>query len=492
MNTGRTGRRHVAIVGAGIAGLSVAHALLARGAAAQGIDVSVLERAPRAGGHIRTENIGGFLCEWGPNGFLDNAPTTLALVRDLGLDAQVQPSDDRARTRFIFRGGKLQPLPGGPWGLATSRLLSWPGKLRLAMEPFAQKRPDRDETIHEFASRRIGVEAADVLVDSMVSGVFGGNARELSLRACFPKMWELERDHGSLLRAMIARRRQRPRRHGEPIGTPLGRLTSFRGGAEELVRGLVARLGDVVRTGVEVSSVTKGNGRYRLDIGRLALVEADAVVLASGASTTARMVRALDTPLADTLDTMPTAGMVVVCLGYAARAFGHPLNGFGYLIPRNEGMRTLGVLWDSSVYPGRAPEGHVLLRVMLGGATDPEAVNLDDAALLDDARREITAAMGVDATPDLVRIIRHRTGIPQYTVGHFDRLARAEECLARWPGIVLAGNAYRGVSINACIADAQAVADRVMAQCGSEIADRGSRIADRGSGTGYRVPHSSA
>ena len=191
------------------------------------IDVSVLERAPRPGGNIRTENVDGFLCEWGPNGFLDNAPATLALVNDLGLGPQLQPSDDRARTRYIFRGGRLHPLPGGPVGLVGSRLLSWPAKLRLAMEPFARTRPDGDETIHAFASRRIGVEAADVLVDSMVSGVFGGNARELSLRACFPKMWQLETDHGGLVRAMIARRRQHSRRHGEAMGTPLGRLTSF-------------------------------------------------------------------------------------------------------------------------------------------------------------------------------------------------------------------------------------------------------------------------
>ena len=468
-----TPRRHVAIVGGGIAGLSVAHALLTQGDSAQGITVSVLERAPRLGGHIRTEHVDGFLCEWGPNGFLDNAPATLALVRDLGLDAQVQPSDDRARARFIFHGGRLLPLPAGLVGLVGSRLLSWPAKLRLAMEPFARPRPDGDESIHAFASRRIGVEAADVLVDSMVSAIFGGYARELSLRACFPLMWQLETDHGGLVRATIARRRRQPRRRGEAIGAPSGRLTSFRGGAEDLVRGLTARLGHLARSGVEVCAVTGHDGRYRLDIVGQAPMEADAVVLASGATTTARMVRALDAPLADVLETMPTASMVVACLGYAASAMSHPLNGFGYLIPRNEGMRTLGVLWDSSVYPGRAPEGHVLLRVMLGGATDPDAVRLDDAAVLDVVRRELKAAMGVDATPGVVRIVRHRTGIPQYTIGHLDRLARAEARLTRWPGVVLAGNAYRGVSINACVADAQAVAARVLSHCDAvRAADR--------------------
>jgi oxygen-dependent protoporphyrinogen oxidase len=470
-------RRHVAIVGGGIAGLSVAHALLGQGAAARGIDVSVLERASRPGGHIRTENVDGFLCEWGPNGFLDNAPATLSLVHDLGLDAQVQPSDDRARTRFIFRGGRLHRLPGGPLGLAGSRLLSWPGKLRLALEPFARARPDGDESVHAFASRRIGVEAADVLVDSMVSGIFGGNARELSLRACFPKMWDLETEHGGLLRAMVARRRAHPRRRGDGIGTPLGRLTSFRGGAEDLVRGLMARVGGVVRTSVDVTEVTACEGRYRLQIAGLPALEADAVVFASGAAATARTVRALDSPLADVLGTIPTASMVVVCLGYGARAIGHPRTGFGYLIPRSEGLRTLGVLWDSSVYPGRAPAGHVLLRAMVGGATDPDAVDLDDASIIAVVRQELHTAMGVDAMPDVVRIVRHRTGIPQYTIGHLDSLAQAESRLVRWPGALLAGNAYRGVSINACIADAQTVAARVLAHCDAiRTADRGASV----------------
>jgi len=458
-------RRHVAIVGGGIAGLAVAHALLAEGADESRVSVSVLERASRLGGHIRTEHIDGFVCESGPNGFLDNAPATLALIRDLGLDAQVQASDDRARRRFIVRGGRLHPLPGGPLDLAASRVLSWRAKLRLALEPFARRRPDGDESIHAFASRRIGVEAADVLVDPMVSGIFGGNARALSLRACFPNMWGLETEHGSLVRAMIARRRHQQRRRGDAIGAPLGRLTSFRGGAEVLVRRLADLLGHVARPGVEVCDITADGDRYRLHVDGQPPIDADAVVLASGAATSARMVRGLDTPLSDVLATMPTASMVVVCLGYEAAGLAHPLNGFGYLIPRSEGMRTLGVLWDSSVYPGRAPAGHVLMRVMLGGATDPEAVDLDDASILDVARRELKMAMGVDATPRLVRIVRHRTGIPQYTIGHLERLARAEERLARWPGLVLAGNAYRGVSINACIADAKAVAARVLAHC---------------------------
>ena len=478
----RSSRQQVVVIGGGVAGLSVAHALRAQDAS-RAIDVTVLERSPRPGGNIRTEHIDGYVCEWGPNGFLDNAPDTLALVHDLGLDARLQPSDDRARRRFIFRAGRLHPLPGGPLDFIGSGLLSWSGKVRLAMEPFARARPEGDETIHAFATRRIGREAADVLVDSMVSGVFGGNAHDLSLRACFPKMWHLETDHGGLVRALIARRRQHPRRHGEALGAPLGRLTSFRDGAEELIRGLVARLGDVVRTGVDVQGLTAEHGRFRVGIAGGQPIDADAVVLASGSATTARIVRALDAPLAATLDAIPTAGMVVACLGYGAHRLPSPLDGFGYLVPRSEGLRTLGVLWDSSVYPGRAPRGHVLLRAMLGGATDPEALELDDAQVVSVVRADLQRAMGIDVTPDFVQIFRHPTGIPQYTVGHLDRVAYAEARLAQWPGLALAGNAYRGVAINACIADASPVAARVLAHCASR-ASRAAVAAGEGQASG--------
>jgi oxygen-dependent protoporphyrinogen oxidase len=452
----------IAIVGGGISGLAIAHALRAQGAEARGVEVVVLERGDRPGGNIRTEVIDGFTCEWGPNGFLDNAPATLALVDELGLRPRLQPSDNRARRRFIWRGGRLHPLPGGPVDFLTSGLLSWSGKARLAMEPFAARRPEGDETIHAFASRRIGREAADVLIDSMVSGVFGGDARALSLRACFPKMWHLETDHGGLFRAMLARRRQHPRRNGEAMGAPLGRLTSFVGGSEDLVRALVARLGPVIRTGVAVTGVERVPDGYALAIEGDAPLHADAVVMASGSATTARMVRGLDPALAHTLEAIPTATMVVVCLGFPADRLPTPLDGFGYLVPRGEGLRTLGVLWDSSVYPGRAPRGHVLMRVMLGGATDPSAIGLDDEALLALVRSDLRRVMGIDAAPTFVKVFRHALGIPQYTVGHLDRLAAADARLAQSPGLFLAGNAYRGVAINSCIAEAARVASQAL------------------------------
>jgi oxygen-dependent protoporphyrinogen oxidase len=455
--------KRVVIVGAGIGGLSAAHELLRLGARERGIDVVVLERSSRPGGNIRTDRIDGYLCEWGPNGFLDNAPATLELASRLGLSDRLHVSDDAARRRFLYRRGRLHELPGDPAGFVRTGLLSAAGKLRVAMEPFARRRPDGDETIHAFASRRIGREAADVLIDAMVSGVFAGNARALSLRACFPKMWQMESDHGGLVRAFIARRRSGRIRASDGVGSPLGRLTSFRDGTEELVRALAARVGDALRLSAPVRDVTF-DGRFRVAIEGQEPLSADAVVLSAGAHASAAQVAALDGHLAADLLAIPSAPVMVVCLGYRAQDLSSSVDGFGFLVPRGEGPRLLGALWDSSVYPGRAPAGHVLIRVMLGGAQDASAMSLDDEAAVAVAREGLAAAMGERAIPHFTRVFRHLLGIPQYTVGHLDRLARIEARLARLPGLLVAGNAFRGVSINNCVAEAGPLAAGIIEQ----------------------------
>ena len=470
----------VVIVGGGIAGLAVAHALR-QGAGGEGVEILVLEKNDRPGGNLRTEVIEGYTCEWGPNGFLDSVPETLALVRAVGLEARVQVSDDAARKRFIFRNGSLHELPGSGGAFLRSRLLSVGGKLRIGWEPFASARPPEDETIHAFAARRIGREAADILIDSMVSGIFAGDARRLSLRACFPKMWQMETDHGGLFRAMFARRRLK--KQGDSLGAPLGRLTSFRGGTEELIRGVARTLDGIVRTGVPVGSLSEtgepdnraggagpGNrargARFQLRTSLGEALAADAVVLACPSHESATIVESLDSGLSCALREIPSASIAVVCLGYEETRLPRPLDGFGFLVPRGEGPRILGVLWDSSVYPGRAPAGRVLLRAMIGGARDPEAVRMSDEALLAVVRDDLRTTMGLDLPPVFVRIFRHSKGIPQYTVGHLDRLAKIDARLAHHPGLYLCGNSYRGIAINNCAAEAPPLAGRVLAGLG--------------------------
>lgn len=456
--------KRVVIAGGGIAGLTAARAIRRRD---PNLDVVVLEGAARPGGNIRSRRIDGYLCESGPDGFLDSAPATLALVRDLGLDARLLPSDDRARRRFIFRHGRLHEVPTSPVRLARTALLSASGKARLALEPFSRRSRDDDESIHRFAERHIGKEAATVLVGSLVSGIFAGDAGALSLRACFPAMRRLEETHRSLFRALLATRGTR--RKGDAAGAPSGRLTSFAGGMSDLIDALWTSLDGAAHTDSPVLRLRKGDPNGRSLNGGFTVVThgrslaADAVVLACPSSESARVVGEFDPELAGLLGGIAGAPLAVVALGFDARAF-HPsrLAGFGFLVPRNEGIRILGTLWETSIYPNRAPEGKVLLRVMIGGACDPAVLALGDEELLAAVRRDLSTTMGLSAEPELVHIVRHTRGIPQYVTGHPARLQRIDACVARHPGLHLAGNSYRSPSVNACIAEAEQIADAVL------------------------------
>jgi protoporphyrinogen/coproporphyrinogen III oxidase len=453
----------VVVAGGGISGLTLAFELVRRRTNTDPIHVIVLEASARTGGNLRTEHEDGFICEYGPNGFLDNAPDTLALVRTLALQDRLLVSSEAARRRFVYHDGRLHPLPENPLSFLASPLLPISGRLRVLAEPFAPRRPEGDETIHAFASRRIGREAAEMLIDPMVSGVFAGNAAALSLRACFPKMWQMESEHGGLVRALIANRRKSSA-PASPVGGTVGRLTSFTGGVQDLVQALTGALSGHVRTGERVSAVLRQAEEgvpWRVITERGDALDAEVVVLSCGASAAAAAVENLDATLAATLRHIPAAPIVVVALGYERASLGHALDGFGFLIPRREGLRVLGVLWDSSIFPNRAAGSRALMRVMLGGAHDPGAVTLEDDELVRLAREGLQQSMGVVASPAWRRVIRHDLGIPQYTVGHLDRLASIDERLAHHSGLLVAGNSYRGVSINACISEARSLAERI-------------------------------
>ncbi|HEU4937379.1 MAG TPA: protoporphyrinogen oxidase [Vicinamibacterales bacterium] len=466
--------RRIVIAGGGIAGLSTAWAIKQR---APQVDVVVLERGPRPGGNIRTEHMDGYVCESGPDGFLDTAPATMTLVHELGLGSRLLPSNDQARRRYIFRNGRLSEVPTSFGAFLKTPLLSTRGKLRILCEPFAPARRDDDESISGFATRRIGREAAAVFVDPMVSGVYAGDAAALSLKACFPKMRQIEDDHGSLVRGLIATRRTR--RRTDTPGAPAGRLTSFTGGMSDLVDGLTRHLGSVVHTSIAVTSVrrnhtptlspTRSSGRaYDVTTSQGSL-DADAVVLSGPAAESAAIVRELDSTLAASIEGIPTSPLAVVCLGYdeaAIRSECH-LDGFGFLVPRGDGIRILGALWETSIYQHRAPAGKALIRVMIGGARDPDAVTLCDAELRRIARNDLKHTMKVSAMPEFVQVIRHARGIPQYVRGHQQRMQRIDALLKAHHGLFLSGNSYRGISINACIADAPGVADAALRAIGA-------------------------
>jgi len=452
----------IVIVGGGISGLSIACAIRKRD---PDVDLAVLERGPCTGGNIRTEHIDGYVCESGPDGFMDSAPATMALVREIGLESRLLPSNDAARRRYLFNNNRLMAVPTSLGAFLKTPLLTMRGKLRVMREPLASAAPEEDESILGFATRRIGSEAASQFIDPMVSGVFGGDAEALSLKACFPRLWQIERNHGSLVRGLIATRRAR--RAADAVAGPSGRLTSFVAGMSELTDALTCKLGSAVRISSPVLRLVSQDSTTRVTLPRrYAIVtpfdtfHADAVVLAGPAYESARIVSNCDPELSSLFARIRTAPIAVVCLGYDEPTVQSQcrLDGFGFLVPRNQGVRILGALWETSIYAHRAPAGKTLIRVMIGGARDPDAVALSDDALLEVVRRDLTRTMRLSAAPEMSRVIRHQRGIPQYVTGHLATLEQIDARLLRHPGLLVAGNSYRGVSINSCVGEADTVA----------------------------------
>lgn len=454
-----TTRTPIAIIGAGITGLAAAEWL----ARDHGIDDAiVLEASDRAGGKIRTELEAGHTVEWGPQGFLDNAPDTLELARAIGLGDALVPAADASGDRFILRGGRLRAVPTSPVAFATSDLLPLSGRLRVFGEPFARRRPDGDETVFDFARRRIGRQAAEILVDSMVTGVFAGDSTELSLRATFPKMHAMESEHGSLTRALIAKMREarkKGRTSAGPAG-PGGTLHTFAEGMEQLPRQLANRLAGRLQLDTPVNRLHSTGDGFELETDGGA-IRADRVLLTLPAAGAARLLAESASAAVAPLEATPTVPIAVVMASYGSNdAFGRPVGGFGFLVPKAEKAGILGTLFCHSIFPGQAPDGTLFLRTMLGGAREPGQANLPDEELLGTVRAAHRRIFGRDPEPDRVWIARWAEGISQYTVGHLDRVAAAEDA-ARAIGVELAGSPYRGVSVNDCIKQARAAAHRL-------------------------------
>lgn len=456
----------VAIVGSGISGLALAFRLQQRLPSA---DVRVLESEPRVGGTIWTRREAGWQVELGPNGFLDNKPTTLQLARDLGLgDQLVQAAESAGKNRYLYFRDRLRKLPSGPGELLTTKLLSWRGKASLLMERFRRgKTDDADETIDAFARRRAGNEVADVLADGMVTGIFAGDPKLLSLPACFPRAAELEREYGSLMKGFASAAKKR-RREAEARGETPKRgttLWSLRGGLRTLVESLGASLKNAPACNVAVRGLARRGDTGRPSWSVFAdggnVWQADAVVLACPAHRQAPMLRDLDAALAREIEAIPFASIVVVGLGYRAADVRADVDGFGFIVPQSQRRDLLGVQWCSSIYPGRAPEGRILMRALCGGWQRSDIVDWDDDRLVSALRAELRQIQGIDATPEHVAIQRWRPAIPQYLLGHRERVSRIAHEAQRHPGLFLTGNSYRGVSMNDCAEQASLVAEAV-------------------------------
>ncbi len=456
----------VVIVGGGISGLAVAYNLMSR----TQMDVTVLEAGSRPGGKIWSDKVDGFLCEKGTNGFLDNKPKTLELCKSLGLEPL--QSNENAKIRFIFSNKRLNELSGSPVSFLKSGLLSWRGKLRMMYEIIAPKGPE-DETVADFVIRRLGKEGLDKLIDPMCSGVFAGDPYKMSVKHCFPRIKELEQEYGSLIKALIKIQRERKKTEGPKASTgPGGNLTSFYNGAQVITDALAEKLGERVKLGISVQGLARLDGSarggkkensYQLHTSE-GIVDADVVVLALPAYASAEILKGFNTEVSKILMGIPYPPVSVVCFGYKREKVLHSLRGFGFLVPHIEGIKILGNLWDSSIFPNRAPEGYVLLRSMVGGAQSPGTAVLSDNELINTVFDELKPIISLKTEPDMVRIYRWERAIPQYLLGHGEKLKSIDELLKSHLGLYLAGNAYRGISMNDCIENGYKVADEILSK----------------------------
>lgn len=441
----------VVVIGAGISGLACAYRLKQLGA-----EVTLLEAAGSVGGLIATVNQNGFLFESGPQSFQGTEPL-LDLIRQLDIEGELQTANPRA-PRYILRRGRLQKIPMSPQRLLASSFLSLPSRWKVASEPFRRTRPpSHDESVADFVRRKFGHEILEYLVSPFVSGIYAGDPEQLSLRAAFPSLDEWERQFGSVLRGAMKSRPPKEKRTGPPP------LCSFRGGMATLMNALAKNLGASVHLGTRVQSVRADAsvGEYEVHVNRAGATEklnAPAVVIATPAYIAAQVVQSLAPALSQALGGIAYAPVAVVAAAYYAKQLAQPLDGFGFLIPRSEKFRTLGTIWNSSLFPGRAPEGSLVITSFLGGATDADIVTKSESEIAAIAHDENARILGISGPPQTAVAWKHPKALPQYNLGHGHIVESARAALRATPGLFLAGNYLEGPSMGKCLDQAFATA----------------------------------
>jgi oxygen-dependent protoporphyrinogen oxidase len=466
--------RRIVVVGGGIAGLAAAHRLLEVSRERKDpVAVTLCEAGGRLGGTVGTERVDGFLLERGADSFITDKPWALKLCERLGLAPRLCSPEDRVRRVYVVRGGRLLALPEGFLLLAPTRLgpvlrsplFSWAGKARMALDLVLPRRRDGgDESLGAFVRRRLGRELLERAAQPLVAGIYTADPEQLSLAATLPRFLALEGTHRSVILG-LRRTASRPQTVSA-AGARLGLFVTLLGGMGELVEALAARLTPAaVRLHTPVAAVERpgAGGGWRVRLAGGDSLVADGVILAGSAPRMAAVVEGLDGGLAARLREVAYASSAAVTLGYPREALRHPLDAFGYVVPVAEGRRTLACTFSSVKYPGRAPPGLVLLRVFLGGALDPDVLGRDDPELVRLAREDVAALLGAAGPPVLTRVSRYPAAMPQYAVGHLDRVMAIERRLAVWPGLRLAGAAYRGVGIADCVRSGEAAAEALLA-----------------------------
>ncbi len=448
------GNTEILIVGGGISGLSLAYFLLAKNPK---LDIKVVEAEKKAGGKIITEHVNGFVCEGGVNGFLTNKDSTLALSKKLNLKP-IRGSEE-SKIRYILINGQLMKVPTNPVKFFFSSLLSFGGKIRMLREYFVpQLKEEIDESVESFVSRRVGREFCEKLIDAMSTGIYAGDPARMSMKSCFPKVYYLEKKYGGLIKGLFALKKEKKDVKAQPETV----LMSFNGGMSDLIKELESSLKSHILKGKKVKSIDKNGSFFCVYFEDGESIEANRVVLATPAHESARILKQLNSDLSNILETIPYPPLSVVAFGFRKEQVGFGTSLYGFLVPNREKRKILGTLFDSSIFPNRAPEGYVLLRSMIGGRRAPELAMLEDQNLVDYAFSELQDLLKIKGEPEFVKIFRWEKAIPQYEIGHEEKLRQMEKILKEIPGLFLTGNAYRGVSVNDCIENSHKLAEKLI------------------------------
>ncbi len=457
----------IAIIGGGISGLSAAFALEEPRREGK-VDYTIYESSPQLGGVLRTEHIDGCQVEAGPDSFITEKPWATDLCRTLGLGDQLIGSNDADRKTYILVRGRLIPMPDGLMFLVPTKILptglsplfSWSTKLRMARELFHPPHAaNGDESVASLVERHYGAEMVDRLADPLLSGVYGGEAANLSVRAVLPRFADMERNYGSLGRAMLAARKKMPRTGNKPA-PPL--FTSLKNGMQQLVETLIPRINsNSVLKNTPVQSIQREANGWTVSAG-LKSDHFDAVVLAVPARVAAQLLAMASRELANELAGVGYSSSITVGLGYDHEVRRSLPPGFGFLVPRSEGKRLLAATFVHNKFPHRAPEDRALLRCFFAGSNAESVWQLSDDAIVNIVREELQQIVGLRAEPLFARVYKWKSAMAQYGVGHLERLERIESLRKQLPGLALAGNGYRGIGVPDCIRSGQQAAKELL------------------------------
>jgi oxygen-dependent protoporphyrinogen oxidase len=471
----------VIVIGGGIAGLAAAHRIVElKNERRLDIGVALLEASPRLGGTIATERIGDFLVEAGPDSFITEKPWALRLCERLGLTSRLVSTQAAYQKIYVVHRGKLEPLPEGFFLLAPTRfwpfiqtpLFSWRGKLRMAAELVLPRvAGDGDQSLGSFVRRRFGSEALQRVAQPLVGGIYASDPDKLSLAATMPRFLEMERNQRSVIYAMWSGERRRARQREMGSGARWSLFVTLAGGMQEFVDAIAQRLPeDCIRANTRISNLNfdASTKAWRVIMDGSETFEADAVILAAPAFRSAEIISSVAPNAAEELKKISYASTATVTLAYKREDFPREPDSFGFVVPAIERRKIIACTFSSLKYPSRAPENKILLRAFVGGSLQPEHFNDDDATMLKNVGEEIDGLLGVKADPLFSRIWRHPNSMPQYHVGHLDRVERIEKALGQFPTLALAGSAYHGVGISDCVRTGEEAAEAVIKALGNK------------------------